>query len=115
VNDRHPAPSGGEVAVIAHGVVAEDRRTDLVPRLSVLRSIVAEEPGTLAWQWYYDRTDASVLWVYELYADEDALDRHRRNVAELLPGVAECFLVRPEPHRCRPLAVPSSPEQGGPA
>lgn len=98
--------TGDEVAIIAHGVIDEDRRADLTERLAVVRRLVADEPGTLAWQWYSDRTDPSVLWVYELYADLDALDRHRRNVIDLLPGIGECFRVSPTLHRCRPLDIP---------
>jgi quinol monooxygenase YgiN len=103
----NPPVTGDQVAILASGVVDESRRADLVRQLSVLRRIVADEPGTLAWEWYSDTSDASVLWVYELYADLDALDRHRQNVKSLLPGVASCFSVPITPHRCRPLAIPN--------
>ncbi|TDC20390.1 antibiotic biosynthesis monooxygenase [Actinomadura bangladeshensis] len=99
----HPPLTGDEIAIIGRGVVDETRRADLMQRLELLRGIAADEPGTLAWQWYCDSEDPSVLWVYELYADKDALDRHRENVLPLLPGVGECFSTPIAPRRVRPV------------
>jgi quinol monooxygenase YgiN len=99
----HPPLTGDEIAVFGHGVIDESRRADLMERLEVLRRMTADEPGTLAWQWYCDLEDSSVLWVYELYADKDALERHWEHVLPLLSGVGECFSTPVTARRVRPL------------
>ncbi|SDG38264.1 putative quinol monooxygenase [Pseudonocardia oroxyli] len=100
----HPPLTGAEIAIIGQGVIDESRRADLMERLEVLRRIAADEPGTLAWQWYCDLKDPSVLCVYELYSDREALDLHREHVLHLLPGVGECFSTPIAPRRVRPMA-----------
>ncbi|WP_017572204.1 putative quinol monooxygenase [Nocardiopsis halotolerans] len=39
---------------------------------------VREEPGCLRFDVVADGTDPDVFWVYEVFADEDALRAHRR-------------------------------------
>ena len=97
--------TGDEVVVIARGVVAEGRSKQLLGFLARLQALTAAEPGTLSQQWYYDRTDPSVLWVHEVFQDVAALDVHRENVRELLKELARCFVELPVPNRCAPLIV----------
>jgi hypothetical protein len=46
------------------------------------------------------------VWTYEIYADAEALDVHRRSVRPLLRDYAACFVEPPTPHRCTPLTIP---------
>jgi len=87
--------------------VDEDRRGELLGHLVELQRIAASEPGTLLYEWCADRTDPSVLWAHEIYADVEALDAHRRNIHTLLPALGACFRTPPTPHRCVPLTIPS--------
>jgi quinol monooxygenase YgiN len=38
--------------------------------------VLANEPGTVEYRYYRDASDATVFWVHELFADEDAKQRH---------------------------------------
>lgn len=101
----HPSFTGDEIAIVGEGRVDESRRGVLLQRLDDLRRMAADEAGTLAWQWYFDPEDPSVLCVYELYVDMDALGRHRENVLPLLAGIGECFSTPIRPRRVRPLTT----------
>ena len=104
-NEGETAADRTPVVIFARGVVDEDKRPEFLRRVLELSQIAGGESGTLAWNWHTDRSDPSVLWVHEIYADLDALAVHRENVRGLLRPFGACFLEPPVPHRCAPLAI----------
>jgi quinol monooxygenase YgiN len=49
---------------------------------AVLRQLVAgteDEPGTLTYVMYHDVKDENVVWFYERYESQEALDAHSRS------------------------------------
>ena len=98
--------TGDEIIIFARGVVNEDRRGELLARMAELQRIAAGEAGTLLYEWCSDLANPSVVWTYEIYADAEALDVHRRSVLPLLRDFAACFVEPPTPHRCTPLTIP---------
>ena len=74
--------------------------------LDILREIMvldADEPGTLVQTVQLDRADSSVVWIYEVWASEQALQEHRANGTaqreRLAPLVGAPFQVQ----ECSPL------------
>ncbi len=65
-----------KVALIAKLPSAPGRRDDLAAALAPLLTAVEAERGTIQYILHDDAGDADVLWIYELYTDEDALDAH---------------------------------------
>ena len=50
----------------------------------IFRDAVAatgDEPGTTVCRMFLDRRDADVIWFYDEYADDDAMDAHVTNPA----------------------------------
>jgi quinol monooxygenase YgiN len=52
------------------------RRGDLLAALDKMLLTVNEEEGTEIYAFNLDTTDENTLWVYELYADDDAMATH---------------------------------------
>jgi quinol monooxygenase YgiN len=52
------------------------RRDEAIEVLSTMIPLVAGEPGTLVYSFHTDDADEDVVWVFELYADADALATH---------------------------------------
>jgi quinol monooxygenase YgiN len=65
-----------QIAVIAKITVQDGKRADAISGLAPMMDHVESEPGTLSYILLEDSTDANVLWMYELYSDQAALDTH---------------------------------------
>jgi quinol monooxygenase YgiN len=87
------------IAVIAKITAQPGKRADVVAGMtSILLAHVESEPGTLVYTLLEDQADADVMWVYEEYADQAALDAHSSSEAmKALGGSIGPFLAgRPE-------------------
>jgi quinol monooxygenase YgiN len=85
-------------------LVTEPTNTAAV--LEILREIVAldaDEPGTLVQTVQGDRADPGVVWIYELWASEQALAEHRANGTAQRERLAPLVRVPFEVHECSPL------------
>jgi quinol monooxygenase YgiN len=74
--------------------------------LGILREIVAldaGEPGTLVQTVQLDRAAPSVIWLYEVWASDEALEAHRVNGAALRERLAPLISEAYEVHACAPL------------
>ncbi|MGY6500158.1 MAG: putative quinol monooxygenase [Acidimicrobiales bacterium] len=65
-----------KIAVIAKLPVKPGTRTEFVEAFSAMFPVVADEPGTEVYVLHTDLGDENLVWVYELYADDAALDAH---------------------------------------
>ncbi len=85
-------------------VVTEPGSTAAV--LAILREIVAlnaDEPGTLVQSVQLDRADPAVVWIYEVWASEQARQAHRANGAAQRERLAPLVSAPFEVHACAPL------------
>ena len=65
-----------KIAMMAKLAVQPGKRDEFVDAFSSMFPVVADEPGTLAYVLHTDDQDENVVWVYELYADDQALADH---------------------------------------
>jgi quinol monooxygenase YgiN len=95
-----------KVSVIAKITAAEGKRDELASKLQFALDHAADEPGTLAYSLHADAKDEAVLWMYELYENQGALDAHMGAdwFKELGPMLAGLVGNRPELIFCTPLA-----------
>ena len=65
------------IAAIAKIVAQDGKRDELIEAMGPLVDHVNEnEPGTLTYLMNKDASDENVIWMYEEYADQDALTAH---------------------------------------
>jgi quinol monooxygenase YgiN len=93
-----------QIAVLAKLTAAEGKRDDLQAAMAELLANAEGESGTLVYQLFADKGDANVLWMWELYADQAALDAHGSSdgfkaagkaLAPFLGGRPELFFLDP--------------------
>jgi quinol monooxygenase YgiN len=73
--------------------------------LDILRRVVQldrTEPGTIVQAVQADVEDEDILWLYELWESQAALDEHRTNGAELRQSLSP-LIASIDRHRCTPL------------
>ena len=86
------------IAVIAKITAQSGKRADVLAGMATMLAHVENEPGTLVYTLLEDQADADVIWVYEEYTDQAALDSHSTSDAmKALGGSIGPFLGgRPE-------------------
>jgi quinol monooxygenase YgiN len=94
-----------DIGVIAKITAQDGRRADLAAALQGALDAAEHEPGTLMYLLLEDRTDANVLWMYEMYQDQAALEAHMGSDAfkALGPAIGPFLAGRPELTFCTPL------------
>ena len=65
-----------KIALLAKLPIHPGKRDEFVAAFSSMFPVVDGEPGTLAYVLHTDDQDENLVWVYELYADEEALATH---------------------------------------
>ena len=70
-----------QVALIAKIPAAPGKRAELVAAFQQALDNVMDEPGTIRYILHEDAKDADVLWFYELYTDQAALQSHSTSAA----------------------------------
>jgi quinol monooxygenase YgiN len=70
-----------KIAVIAKFTAASGRRDEVAASLDDLMAHVDSEAGTELYILHEDPANPDVLWLYELYADSDALQAHSSSPA----------------------------------
>jgi quinol monooxygenase YgiN len=86
------------IAVIAKITTQPGKRADVVAGMASMMDHVETEPGTLKYILTEDQSQDDVLWMYEEYSDQAALDSHGSSDAmKALGGSIGPFLAgRPE-------------------
>lgn len=95
-----------KVSVIAKITAKEGMRDDLAAALGFAFENVAHEPDTLHYTLHADAGDANVLWMFEIYTDQAAIEAHMgaQWFKELGPKIAPFMGARPELIFTTPLA-----------
>ncbi len=95
-----------QVSVIAKLIAKEGKRDELVEQLSKLVAAAEEEPGTLVYSVNLSTTEPEVVYFFELYTDQAALDVHGKSDAFKAAGAGMGDLLggKPELYLCE-LAV----------
>ena len=85
-----------QVAQIACFVAKDGAQEQLLGAVDAAAAAAAAEPGTLAYISHVEQGDPRVVWIYELYADEEARVAHVESdaTARLRAALAE-VLDRP--------------------
>jgi quinol monooxygenase YgiN len=93
------------VGVVAKITAAPGKRPDLVKALMSAQQFVEGEPGTLHYILNEDLTDENVLWMWEMYTDQDSLNAHMGSqwFKEWGPSLAPFMGGRPELIFVKPL------------
>ena len=85
-----------EIALIAKITAQSGKRADAVAAFQPLLEHAEAEPGTLRYLLHADVEEQDVLWMYEVYADEQAREDHRRSDVMKTAGRAlGAFLAGP--------------------
>jgi len=94
-----------QVALIAKIPAAPGKRAELATAFQQALDNVIGEPGTIQYILHEDAKDPDVLWFYELYADQEALQAHSTSAAmkALGPVLAPLMGGRPEMTFLKPL------------
>jgi quinol monooxygenase YgiN len=77
-----------KVSVVAKITAQAGKRDEVMAALGGLLASAQEEPGTLLYLFNSDGKDADVIWVYELYESQAALDAHSGSAAMKAAGPA---------------------------
>lgn len=97
--------TSSQVAVMARIPAAPGKRGELAAALQVALDNAAAESGTTYYILHEDPADADSLWMYELYADQAALDLHMASEGykALGPTIVPFLGGRPELTFLKPL------------
>jgi quinol monooxygenase YgiN len=100
-----------QVSVIAKLIAKEGKRDELVEQLSKLVVAAQDEPGTLVYSLNVSTTEPDVVYFFELYADQQALDVHGKSDAFKAAGAGMGDLLggRPELYMCELAAAKGLP------
>lgn len=85
------------LAVHARFAARAGHGDDLVTAVEAMLAAAQREEGTLVYALHRDRDDADAVVMYELYADDDALDVHGRSQAAERFGATLTELLAAEP------------------
>lgn len=92
------------VGVVAKITAAPGKRAELAQALMTAQEHVAKETGTIHYILNEDATDENLLWMWEMYTDQDALTAHMGSqwfkdwgpsLAPFLGGRPELIFVKP--------------------
>lgn len=100
-----------QVTVIARIQAQEGKRDELVAAFREYFPQVESEDGTAVYAISTDTSDETSVWVYELYADGDALQAHGGSDAFKAFGATLGGLLAgaPELHICTPVQAKGHP------
>jgi len=92
-----PPHSASRIGVLATLSCSPDQRAGVLTALRDLAAASTTEPGTLLFDIFADRDDPNVITVYEIYADDAAVQAHRGSAAmERFRAALKAEGIRPE-------------------
>lgn len=94
-----------QIAVVVRMKAADGQRDALAGALQTALNTAAGEPGTIYYVLHEDPADEQVLWMYEMYADQAALESHASSDAykALGPAIRPFLAGRPELTFLKPI------------
>ncbi len=96
-----------KIALIAKLTAAEGKADELKATLASLIAAAEEEAGLEVYSAHEDQKDPNVIWFYELYAGQEALDVHGRGeqMKPAMKALGSMLAGRPEVTFLTPLAA----------
>lgn len=93
-------------SIIAKMVFQDGKRDEAIAGMGPMMEHVKSEPGTLEYHMLKDSKEENVLWMYELYADQDAVDAHLGSDAmkALGPAIGGLLAAPPELNFTEPVS-----------
>ena len=97
----------GRRGMLVRLTAAEGRRPALLDALHRYSDGLDEEPGTELFIVHVDPDDADIVWLYEIFHDEEAQDEHRaaEGFAQLMTELPDVLGAPPAILRLDPLRV----------
>ena len=97
----------GRQALIVRLTAQEGQRAALLEILNTYADGIGEEPGTEMYMVAVDPDDANLVWLYEIFRDEDAENAHRQSTgfAELMQALPQYIEGSPGVLRMQPLRM----------
>ena len=94
------------VSMIVKLPAQEGKGEELVSVLSAVVAATASEPGTLQYVCLQDIANADIVWMYELYTDQSAVDAHMGGAVfqDAFPKIGKLLGGAPEFHNLTPRA-----------
>jgi quinol monooxygenase YgiN len=94
-----------QVAVVARLTANDGQRDALAAALQAAVDTAAGESGTIYYILHEDPADEQVLWMYEMYADQAALEHHASSEGykALGPAIRPYLAARPELNFLKPI------------
>lgn len=92
------------IALLAKITTQPGKRAEALAAFAPLLDQAEAEPGTLSYLLHEDADEPDVLWMYETYTDDAALDAHRKSdvmrsagkaLGQLLTGPPELTYLTP--------------------
>ena len=92
------------VALLAKLPAAEGKGAELAEAFKVAFEHVNKEAGTRLYVLHADATNADILWIYEIYENQDAMNAHMgsdafkafsKSLGEFVDGAPEFNLLTP--------------------
>ncbi len=87
--------------------VVEGKRTELLDLLNTYADRIGEEPGTEVYSVLVDPEDPDIVWLFEVFSNEEAELLHRQSVgfADLMHGLQKVLDGAPGILRMSPLRM----------
>lgn len=97
----------GRRCLLVRLTAAAGRRLELLDVINTYADGLREEPGTELFMVSLDPDDEDLVWMYELFRDEDAENAHRAadGFTALLAGVADLLQGSPAVLRMEPIRM----------
>ena len=97
----------GRRSLLVRLTTKDGMRPALLDMLNTYADGLAEEPGTEVFVVSMDPDDANIVWLYEIFADEDAENAHRASTgfAQLMQTMPELLEGQPAVLRTVPLRM----------
>jgi quinol monooxygenase YgiN len=94
-----------QISIVVKLTAQPGKRDELASVMKELTDNAESEPGTVHYILSADNKEDDVLWMWELYRDEAAVEAHSGSEVfkAFGPKAAHLFAGRPELHRCTPL------------
>ncbi|MCF8539963.1 MAG: antibiotic biosynthesis monooxygenase [Candidatus Nanopelagicales bacterium] len=97
----------GRQALIVRLTAQEGQRAALLDLLNTYADGIGEEPGTEMYMVAVDPDDSNLVWLYEVFRDEDAENAHRQSTgfADLMHNLPQFLEGSPGILRMQPLRM----------
>lgn len=97
----------GRQALLVRLIASDGKRAGLLDALNTYTDTIAQEPGTEVFLISIDADDSNLVWLYEVFRDEEAEIEHRKSAGflQLMESMPEFVEVSPGILRMQPIRM----------